>query len=261
MTRRPLAHRRGPAPASPGQPGRRLAFRFSRGLVLTAAAVAGLLFMLAGVSLAYWGSTDSSNPAQAAAATLAAPTAGEPKGTATPTSAAIEWTAQTGYTPTGYTVARCTGSSCTSFTAISNGTCSGTISGTTCTDTDTGLTAGTTYSYQVQADLDNWVSAPGSSFNAATTAPALLAFTTQPSASPNIQATGTGTFPVEVAIEDADGNVDTADNTDTVTLAIASGDNPGSGTLTCTAASPRRCPRGWPVLPAAPSPRPGAATS
>jgi hypothetical protein len=106
MTRRPLAHRRGPAPASPGQPGRRLAFRFSRGLVLTAAAVAGLLFMLAGVSLAYWGSTDSSNPAQAAAATLAAPTAGEPKGTATPTSAAIEWTAQTGYTPTGYTVAR-----------------------------------------------------------------------------------------------------------------------------------------------------------
>ena len=234
MTRHSPGHRRDPAPASPGQPGRRLAFRFSRGLVLTAGAVAGLLFVLAGVSLAYWSATDSSNPAQAAAGTLAAPTAGKQKGTATPVSVQIKWTAPTGYTPTGYTVARCTGSSCTNFTAVANGTCSGTISGTTCTDTDTGLAAGTTYSYQVEADLANWVSAPGSSFTAATSAPTSLAFTSQPSASQNIQATGTGTFPVEVAIQDANGNVATEDNTDTVTLAIASGDNPGSGTLTCT---------------------------
>jgi hypothetical protein len=203
-------------------------------LVITAAAVAGLLFMLAGVSLAYWVSTDSSNPAQAAAATLAAPTAGKQKGTATPTSVAIKWTAPTGYTPTGYTVARCTGSSCTNFTAVANGTCSGTISGTTCTDTDTGLAAGTTYSYQVQADLDNWVSAPGSSFTAATTGVTILAFTTAPSSGQNIQATGTGTFPISVAIEDANGNVATSDNTDTVTLAIDSGNSTGSGTLSCT---------------------------
>jgi predicted ribosomally synthesized peptide with SipW-like signal peptide len=31
--------------------------------VLTAGTVAGLLFFLAGVSLAYWSATDSSNPA------------------------------------------------------------------------------------------------------------------------------------------------------------------------------------------------------
>ncbi len=234
MTRHAPAHRRGRAPASAGRPGRRVALRFSGVLVVTAGTVAGLLFILAGAALAYWTTTDSSNPAEAAAATLAAPTAGKPKGTATPTSDAIKWTAPTGYTPTGYIVLRCTGSSCTNFTAVSNGTCSGTISGTNCTDTDTGLVAGTTYSYQVEADLDNWVSAPGSSFTAATSAPTILAFTSQPSSGQNIQATGTGTFPVEVAIEDANGNLATNDNTDTVTLAIASADNPGSGTLGCT---------------------------
>lgn len=234
MTRHAPAHRRGPAPAPLGHPGRRLVFRFSGVLVITTGAVAGLLFILAGAALAYWATTDSSNPAEAAAATLSAPTAGKPKGTATPTSVPIKWTAPTGYTPTGYTVLRCTGSSCTNFTAVSNGTCGGTISGTSCTDTDTGLAAGTTYSYQVEADLDNWVSAPGSSFTAATSAVTRLAFTSQPSSDQNIQATGTGTFPVEVAIEDANGNVATNDNTDTVTLAIASGDNPGSGTLSCT---------------------------
>jgi hypothetical protein len=192
------------------------------------------MMFLAGPALAYWATTDSSNPAEAVAATLSTPTAGTQNGTATPSSVPIEWTAPTGYTPTGYTVLRCTGSSCTNFTAIGNGTCSGTISGTSCTDTDSGLAAGTTYSYQVEADLDNWVSAPGSSFTAATTTFTSLAFTGQPSSGQNIQAAGTGSFTVSVAIEDAHGNVASHDNTDTVTLAIATGHNPGSGTLSCT---------------------------
>ena len=233
MTNHAPAHRGAP-PAPPDRPGRRPAFRFSRVLVVTIGAVAALLFILAGVALAYWATTDSSNPAEAVAAILSAPTAGTQNGTATPSTVPIKWTAPAGYTPTGYTVLRCTGSSCTTFTAVTNGTCSGTISGTSCTDTDTGLAAGTTYSYQVEADLDDWVSSPGSSFTAATSAVTGLAFTGQPSSGQNIQAAGTGTFTVEVAIEDANGDVAANDNTDTVTLAIASGDNPGSGTLSCT---------------------------
>ena len=59
-----------------------------------------------------------------------------------------------------------------------------------------------------------------------------LAFTTQPVANANIQATGTGTFPVTVAIEDAYGNVETGLNSGSVTLAI--GTNPSSGVLTCS---------------------------
>ena len=233
MTNHAPAHRPGPTPAPLDHPGHRGASRFSRGLVVAVGAVAGLLFVLAGVALAYWATTDGSNPAEAVAATLSAPTAGMQNGTATLSTVPIKWTAPTGYTPTGYTVLRCTGSSCTNFTAISNGTCSGTITGTSCTDTDTGLAPGTTYSYEVQAQLHNWVSSPGSSFAAATIT-ATLAFTVQPSSGQNIQATGTGSFTVSVAIEDANSNVATHDNTDTVTLAIASGDNPGSGTLSCT---------------------------
>jgi hypothetical protein len=234
VTRHARTDPAGTTPAPLDRPGRRTASRFSRVLVVSIGAAAGLLFVLAGVALAYWATTDSSNPAQAAAATLAAPTAGKQKGTATPASVQIKWTAPTGYTPTGYTVLRCTGSSCTNFTAVTNGTCSGTISATSCTDTDTGLAAGTTYSYQVEADLDNWVSAPGDSFTAATSGVTSLAFTVQPSSGKNIQAAGTGSFAVEVAVEDANGSVATNDNADTVTLAIASGDNPGGGTLSCT---------------------------
>jgi hypothetical protein len=228
------ADRPSPTPALRGRAGRRPAFRAARLLLVSIGAAAGLLFVLAGVALAYLATTDSSNPAQAAAATLAAPTAGEQKGTATPASVKIKWTAPAGYTPTGYTVLRCTGSSCTNFTAVTNGTCSGTISGTSCTDTDTALAAGTTYSYQVEAGLDNWVSAPGDSFTAATSAVTSLAFTDQPTSDKNIQAAGTGSFSVDVAVEDANGNVATNDGTDTVTLAFASGGNPGDGTLSCT---------------------------
>ncbi len=234
MIRRAPAGRLSTTPPPLDRPGRRRAWRSFQLLAVSIGAAAGLLFVLAGVALAYWATTDSSNPAQAVAATLAAPTAGKAKGTATPSSVGIKWTAPAGYTPTGYTVLRCTGSSCTNFTAITDGTCSGTISGTSCTDTDTGLAAGTTYSYQVEADLYNWVSALSSSFTAATSAPSSLAFTDQPRSGQSIQATGTGSFPVDVSIEDANGNVASNDNTDMVTLAIASGANPGSGTLSCT---------------------------
>jgi hypothetical protein len=211
----------------------RAASRSSRVLLVVIGAATGMIF-LAGAAFAYWVTTDSSNPAQAAAATLSAPTAGTPHDTATPSAVPIKWTAPTGYTPTGYTVLRCTGSSCTDFIAISNGTCSGAVSAMRCTDTDSGLAAGTTYSYEVEADLDNWVSAPGSSFTAATSTVNSLAFTGQPSSGQNIKATGTGTFAVSVAIEDASGNVATDDDTDTLTLAIATGHDPGSGTLSCT---------------------------
>ena len=214
-------------------PARRITSPSPRMLFGVVTVTAVLMFVLAGVSFAYWGTTDSSYPATATAGTLSAPTAGVQNGKGKPDSVAVSWTAPAGYTPTGYAVLRCTGSSCTNFVPIAKGKCSGTISGTSCTDTDSTLANSTTYSYEVEALFDNWVSAPGSSFTAATSTIAGLAFTTQPSSGQNIQATGTGTFAVSVAVQDAKGNTATNDDTDTVTLAIATGDNPGSGTLTC----------------------------
>ena len=58
-------------------------------------------------------------------------------------------------------------------------------------------------------------------------APTKLAFVQGPS---NAAAGATITPPVKVAVEDANGNVETADNSTTVSLAI--GTNPGGGTLT-----------------------------
>jgi hypothetical protein len=62
-------------------------------------------------------------------------------------------------------------------------------------------------------------------------APSILSFLAQPSVGQNIQASGTGTFGATVAVGDIDGNLETAINSGTVTLAI--GANPGSGVLTC----------------------------
>jgi hypothetical protein len=78
------------------------------------------------------------------------------------------------------------------------------------------------------------VSAPGSPFNGTTSTLTRLVFTSQPGSGQNINATGTGSFSVSVTIEDAGGNPADHDNSDTVTLAIASGHNPGNGTLSCT---------------------------
>jgi hypothetical protein len=233
MTRHAPAHRPGPAPAPFDGPGQQPARGFSRVLVVAVGAIAALLFILAGVALAYFLTTNSSD-AEAQAATLSVPTTGAQNGTATTSTVPIRWTAPTGYTPTGYTVLRCSGSSCTP-TTISNGTCSGTITATSCTDTDTGLAQGTTYTYEIEADLGNWVSSPGSSFTAATTAVSSLTYTTQPSPGQNIQATGTGGFGVSVAIKDSNGNTITSGtgSTDSVTLAIGNNAGPG-GVLSCT---------------------------
>jgi hypothetical protein len=203
-------------------------------LLAAAGVIAGLVLFPAGTAFAYFTSTDSSNPARAAAATLAAPAGGAQNGTATPVSVPVKWTAPAGYTPASYTVLRCAGSACTTFTAISAGTCGGTVTGTTCTDTDSALTAGTTYRYEVKAVLGNWVSAPGSPFTASTTAGARLSFATQPASNASIAAAGTGSFTVKVAVQDSNGVTLTNDGSDTVTLAIASGQNPGNGTLSCT---------------------------
>ena len=61
---------------------------------------------------------------------------------------------------------------------------------------------------------------------------------------------------VTVAVEDANGNVETGDNGTTVALAF--GTNAGGGTLTGGSAVP--CPPAWPPSRACPSTRPGPAT-
>jgi hypothetical protein len=197
---------------------------------------AGMLLLAAGAAYAYFQATDHSNPAAALAATLTAPTGGAKYGTATPSLIPITWTAPSGYSPTGYTVLRCSGSGCTPTSSPAVGGCSNVITSvvttTSCMDSDTALAPNTTYTYEVEAVLDNWVSPPSSSFQGTTTAITKLTFTTQPSAGASIQAKGTGSFGVSVAIEDSNGAIDTNDNSDTVTLAI--GTNPSGGVLSCT---------------------------
>ena len=196
----------------------------------------GLVVLTCGTAFAYWQASDSSNAAAALAATLAAPTGGAQDGTATPSAIPVSWTAPAGYTPTGYIVHRCTGSACTPSSSPAVGGCSNVITSvvtaTSCTDSDPALAPDTTYTYEVEAVLDNWVSAPGSTFTGATTAVSKLTFTTQPSSGQDIQATGTGSFSVSVAIQDSGGGTDVNDNSDAVTLAI--GTNPAGGVLTCT---------------------------
>ncbi|HEY2279867.1 MAG TPA: hypothetical protein VGI00_16020, partial [Streptosporangiaceae bacterium] len=225
----PHGHRGG---GKPPRSTRRRRFSVGRrtGVLLSVLGVgAGCLLLSAGAAFAYWETTDSSNPGLAAAGSLSAPTGGAATGTATPSAVSISWGAPTGYTPTGYTVLRCSGSSCTPAPVASGG-CSGPISTTSCTDNDPALAAGTTYTYEVTATLDNWVSPAGTPFTAATTGASQLVFTAQPATNAKIQA-GTGTFNVSVAIEDGNGVTLANDNSDTVTLAL----NKNNGAkLTCT---------------------------
>jgi adhesin/invasin len=198
---------------------------------------AGMMLLAAGAAYAYFQTTDQSHPAAALAATLTAPAGLAANGSATPSSIPIKWTAPTGYTPAGYIVLRCTGSSCTPSSSPSVGGCSKLITSvvttTSCLDSDTTLAAGTTYTYKVEAVLDNWVSPATASFTASTTAISKLVLTTQPAAGANIQAEGTGSFSVSVSIEDSNGAVDTNDNSDTITLSL--GTNPTTGSvLSCT---------------------------
>jgi hypothetical protein len=203
------------------------------GLLIVAS---GMTILAAGAALAYFQTTDHSSPAAAVAATLTAPSGGTQNGIATPTAIPIKWTAPSAYAPTGYTVLRCTGASCTPSGSPAVGGCSNVITSvvtaTSCIDSDPALAAGQTYTYVVEALLDNWTSPASAAFTGGTTAVARLTFTTQPSANQNIQAKGTGSFSVSVAITDANNAVATNDSTDTVTLAIAT--NPGGGVLSCT---------------------------
>jgi hypothetical protein len=228
----PARHRHQRAPGR-GGPGR--AFWRPGALFGLAGLIVGAVLFSAGAAFAYFVSTNtnSSDPAQAAATTLASPGAGQQKGKDQAGAVAISWTAPSGYTPTYYVVSRCAGTSCTSFQAIGNGSCSGTLHKTSCTDNDSTLQVGTTYSYEVTADLDNWVSPPNSPFQGTTAGATTLSFTTQPDSGAQIQAAGTSTFNVSVTIEDANGTADTTDSTDTVTLAIDSNHNSAGGTLTC----------------------------
>jgi hypothetical protein len=192
--------------------------------------VVGLLLFSAGAAFAYFMTTDSSNPAEAVAATLNAPGAGQQNGKDRAGAVAIGWTAPSGYTPTGYFVSRCAGSSCTDFAAIATGNCSGTLTKTSCTDNQ-GLAVGTIYSYEVTADLYGWQSPASTPFQGTTAGATTMAFTTQPSTGQQIQATST--FNVSVTIEDANGTPDTNDSTDAVTLAVDPSHMTGNGTLTC----------------------------
>ena len=125
---------------------------------------------------------------------------------------------------TGYLVERCQGAGCSNFAQIA------TTTGTGTTYKDTSVVASTSYSYRVRATDAAGNLSPYSNTATATTTigPATkLAFVQGPS---NTAVGATITPAVTVAVEDANGNVETSDNATQVSLAI--GTNPASGTLT-----------------------------
>ncbi len=203
----------------PPRRGRAAAWR-PGALLGLAGALFGVTLFSAGAAFAYFLTTDSSNPAVAAAATLSAPGSGQQNGKDKAGAVAISWTAPGGYTPTGYTVSRCAGPSCTSFTPVTSGNCANTLHKTSC--------------YEVTAALDNWTSSASVSFQGTTAGATTMTFTSQPAVGAQIQAAGTGTFDVSVTVQDANGSTVTTDSTDSVTLAIDGSHNLGNGTLTCT---------------------------
>lgn len=127
-----------------------LAYSSGRGRVLAGAAgVIGLIALAAGLAFAYWVTTDSSNPAAASATSLSAPTGATATETAA-TSVKVSWTNPgTQVTGAQYEVTRNPGAGQTVVC---------TVSAPTSNCTDTGLSAGTAYSYSVTAVLDSWVS-------------------------------------------------------------------------------------------------------
>jgi outer membrane protein assembly factor BamB len=124
---------------------------------------------------------------------------------------------------TGYRIERCSGTGCTNFAQIA------TTTGTGTTYKDTSVSASNSYSYRVRAtDAAGNLSTYSNVATAATTIgpPTKLAFIQGPT---NTAAGATITPAVTVAVEDANGNVETSDNATQVSLAI--GTNPASGTL------------------------------
>ena len=124
---------------------------------------------------------------------------------------------------TGYQVERCQGSGCTNFAQIATPTGTGT------SYKDTSVVASTSYSYRVRATDAAGNLSPYSNVATATTTigpPTKLAFVQGPSNT----AVGAAITPaVTVAVEDANGNIETSDNVTQVSLAI--GTNPAGGTL------------------------------
>lgn len=127
------------------------------------------------------------------------------------------------------------------FTAPSSGA-SGTFANSTATTTavsgsdgkatSSAFTANTTAgSYSISASASGTTSASFALTNNPAAA-SKLSFNAQPAAGANVQATGTGTFSVSIAVQDSYGNTRTSDGSTTVTLSLNS--NPGGGTLSCT---------------------------
>ena len=117
----------------------------SKVLLAVLGAVVGLGIVGAGVAFGYWMTVDSSNPAQALAASLSAPTT--PIATANSSGAiTVGWTLPASQLPGAqYQVERTIGPG--SPTTVC------TVASTVTSCQDTGLTAGTTYSYSIMAIL------------------------------------------------------------------------------------------------------------
>jgi hypothetical protein len=218
-------------------PGQRPAARSATVVV----AVVAILAIGAGAALAFWGSSDSSNPARAAADALQAGSA--PTGTATNQNVTVTWTAGStvgGRAATGYSVRRY--ASASGGTAVSaTGGCAGTIVALTCTEA--GVPAGLWY-YTITPSLSLWVgnesarTAVSVNQPPAITTGASVTFTVGAAASFTVSTTGfpaatiseTGTLPSGVTL--------TNNGNGTATLGGTAGPNTG-GTypLTITAAN------------------------
>jgi hypothetical protein len=122
--------------------------------------VIGAMFVLnvigLGVAFAFWSSTDNSNPARAAADSVAA--GHQPSGSATGSDITIGWSASTtvaGHAVTGYTIARYSVASGGTATAAGGG-CAGTVASLTCTEQSVG---GGSWYYAVTPKLQGWTGA------------------------------------------------------------------------------------------------------
>jgi hypothetical protein len=197
--------------------------------------------MGAGAALAFWGSSDSSNPARAAADALQAGSA--PTGSATNQNVTVTWTAGStmgGRAATGYSVHRY--ASASGGTAVpATGGCGGTIVALTCTEA--GVPAGLWY-YTVTPSLSLWVGVESArtavSVNQAPafTTGASVTFTVGAAASFTVSTTG---FPAATISETGplpSGITLTNNGNGTATLGGTAGPNTG-GTypLTITAAN------------------------
>ena len=187
------------------------------------------MFATAGTALAFWTGSFSGNSA-AQADSLSA--GNQPSlTTLSGSSVTITWTASTavatGGAVSGYTINRYSVPSGGTATPATGG-CAGTVAALTCTESS--VPAGSWY-YTVTPHLDAWIGAESPRSNAITISAPALTFTTQPTSGANIQATGTGTFNVSVAVQ-IGGVTQSSDNATAVTLAINNNAGPG-GLLTC----------------------------